>query len=343
MLLAALLLQGCGTLGFYSQAIAGHFSLMAKARPIEDVLRDPETTPDIRSTLETVLDMLRFAEKRLELPGNGSYSTYADVGRPYVVWNVFAAPALSLEPEQSCFLVVGCLNYRGYFREADALEFARSLKLEGLDVFVGGVTAYSTLGWFEDPLLNTMLRRGEPQLARVIFHELAHQRIYLPGDPEFNEGFADAVALTGVELWMAESAPGRFREFRRELQFEDRFVGLVLSYREKLHELYDSNESDRTKLQRKQEVFDELRDRHVELKRELNDPGTFDSFFGPDLNNASLLALSTYRELVPAFTRAWEAADRDFGMFYAFIETLMECNDDVRRERLREGHGAIDC
>ncbi|MDD5330670.1 MAG: aminopeptidase, partial [Sulfuricella sp.] len=190
---AALFISGCANLGYYSQAVGGHLHVMNAAHPIRDVLQDPAADPELKHQLEDVAAIREFASRELALPDNNSYRAYADLGRPYVVWNVFAAPEFSVEPEKWCMAFVGCVNYRGYYDRADADRYADALRHRGLDAFVGGITAYSTLGLFDDPVLNTFLRLGDTEVARTLFHELAHQRLYVKGDSVFNESFATTV------------------------------------------------------------------------------------------------------------------------------------------------------
>jgi predicted aminopeptidase len=209
-LLLLLLVAGCDTLSYYSQAIGGQVEILHAARPIDDWLADPNTPTPLRSRLELARRIRRFASAELALPENRSYTSYAELGRPYVVWNVFAAPEFSVEPKKECFPFTGCVSYRGFFSEEDARKHARALTAQGYDVHVGGVVAYSTLGWFDDPLLSTFIREPDAQLARLIFHELAHQVVYARDDTAFNESFAVAVEEEGVKRWL--DAEGRGAE-----------------------------------------------------------------------------------------------------------------------------------
>ena len=196
-------LGGCTNLGYYYQAVEGQMQIWHRSRPIKQVIDDAQTPAQIRERLELVLRVRDFASAELALPDNGSYRKYADVERPFVVWNAFAAGEFSVAPKEWCFLFAGCVGYRGYFSQAGAERFAEDLKRQGLDVFVAGIPAYSTLGWFDDPVLNTVVRYPDAQLAQLIFHELAHQVFYVAGDTMFNESFAVAVELEGVDRWLA--------------------------------------------------------------------------------------------------------------------------------------------
>src|SRR4051812_10885006 len=197
--LSASSLCGC----YLIQAATGQMQIVSKRQPIAEVIRDPATSEKLKARLEYVAAARDFASRELGLPDNESYRSYADLGRPYVVWNVFAAPEFSVEPRQWCFPIAGCVVYRGYFSEAAAQRYARKLRRRGDDVAVGGVAAYSTLGHFKDPVLSTMLGWSDAQLAATLFHELAHQVVYVPGDSQFNESFATVVEEAGLERWLA--------------------------------------------------------------------------------------------------------------------------------------------
>ena len=208
-LLAVLALPGCASVGYYAQSVTGHLGLMVRAQPVETVIAAPDTAPGLAARLRTALEIRDFASDALALPTNASYRRYVDLGRRYVVWTVVAAPELSLEPRHWCFPVAGCLSYRGYFSESDAAAYAETLESGGWDVTVTGVRAYSTLGWFDDPLLSSMVELPEHWFAGIVFHELAHQRLYAPGDTDFNESFAVVVERAGVRRWIEAAGPGR--------------------------------------------------------------------------------------------------------------------------------------
>ena len=233
------LLAGCGSLGYYVQSIDGQMKLLQARRPIADVIADPATPPPLKAKLERVLAIRDFASRELKLPDNPSYRNYADLQRPFVVWNVFAAAEFSVKPREWCFLIVGCVGYRGYFAQAGAEAYTRELRGEGLDVFVSGVPAYSTLGWFDDPVLNTFINYPEHALSRLIFHELAHQVVYVKGDTGFNESFAAAVETEGVRRWIARNGDDTMRaDFERAQQRRTQFRELLSKYRERLAALY---------------------------------------------------------------------------------------------------------
>jgi predicted aminopeptidase len=318
------LLAGCATVSYYGQAVFGHLDLMNRSRPIEAQLADGTTPPELRAKLARVLEIREFASRELALPDNGSYRAYADLERPYVVWNVFAAPELSVEPKQSCFPFVGCVSYRGYYSQADADAFGASLRKQGDDVFVYGVPAYSTLGWFDDPVLNTFVRYPDAELARLVFHELAHQLVYVKGDTAFNESFAVAVEEEGVRRWMARHATDREREAYSALQARRmEFVRLVLRYRARLEVLYGEPVAVEAKRAGKARVFAEMESEYRALKAERwNGWSGYDRWFEKGVNNAQLASVATYEELVPAFRALLAREGGDMARFYAEVKKL---------------------
>ncbi len=237
-----LLVFGCADIAYYAQATEGQMRLMAATRPISDVVKDPATDPVLRQQLQQEIAIREFASRELALPDNGSYRSYADLGRPYVVWNVFAAPEFSMELQQWCMIFAGCVNYRGYYDKNDAELYAGKLSQAGADTYVGGVSAYSTLGYFNDPVLNTFLRYGDTEVAHIIFHELAHQLVYAKGDSAFNESFATTVEDEGMRRWLKMSgSPERLRDFEKQQQYSAQFHQLVEESRDKLRAVYASS------------------------------------------------------------------------------------------------------
>ena len=334
-LLAVLLagpLAGCSNLGYYVQAMGGHFEVMRAAQPISELVRDPASDPQLRKKLEEVQGIREFASRELALPDNNSYRSYVDVGRPYVVWNVFAAPEFSLEPKRWCMLMVGCVNYRGYYDRHDAERLAAELRREGYDTHVGGVPAYSTLGYFDDPVLSTFLRHGTPEVARIVFHELAHQLIFVSGDSAFNESFATAVENEGMRRWLA-SRSALDQRLALEVQRERKaaFARLMRDYRKQLHSLYKiADSADRQRLA-KTELLNNLRRDYAELKTSWGGYAGYDRFFAEDLNNAKLASLSLYSELVPAFEALLEQENRELPSFYQRVRSLAALDKEARR------------
>lgn len=330
-----LALGACTTMEYYLQAIQGHLSLISRAQPISDYLAADAESP-LAIKLQQVHKIRAFASRELGLPDNASYSHYADIGRPYVVWNVYAAPELSTELFRWCFLVVGCVEYRGYFNKEDAQQFAEGLRAQGYDVFVGGARAYSTLGWFADPVLNTFVNAPEAEIARLIFHELAHQLLYIPGDAEFNESFATVVELAGVERWLekygSREMHQRFlasRERRRE------FVELILRFREQLDSVYQSNLSPEERRATKRDKLQELWRNYEALKQNWQGWSGLDHWLGTGtLNNAHLGSIVTYSKWVPALTVLLSQQNGKLTNFYAAADTLAKQAKSEREKNL---------
>ena len=314
---------GCSTFSYYGQAIGGHLEVMRRAEPIPERIADPATPPELRAKLERALAIREFASRELALPDNGSYRSYADIGRPFVVWNVFAAPEFSVEPRQSCFPVAGCVGYRGYYAQAGAEGFGDGLRNEGFDVFVYGVVAYSTLGWFDDPVLSTFVRYPDAELARLVFHELAHQVVYVKGDTTFNESFAVAVEEEGLRRWLAQNATPAEREaYAASRARRADFVRLVLGYRERAAKLYREPLPDDAKRAAKARLFAELDADYGELKaKQWRGFAGYDRFFS-GMNNAHLASVATYEALVPAFRALLAREGGDLPRFYAAVKEL---------------------
>lgn len=329
-------LSGCGTLAYYGQAVGGHLDVMQRRQPIELLLADNGTSPALREKLEQAVAIREFAAESLGLPDNGSYHSYADLERPYVVWNVIATPALSLKPLQWCYPFVGCLQYRGYYNEADALAFAQRLAEQGNDTYVGGATAYSTLGWFDDPVLNTMLHWEDVQMARVIIHELAHQRLFIRGDTAFNEAFAETVALAGTRRWLESHAShARLEDYETRLQRSEKLLDMIFSTRQQLAAIYSSDVDAETKHRQKQVLLEALERQYWCLRQnEWQQFNDYDHWFAGGLNNAKLAAVATYRQLVPQFMHLLAAVDDDLERFYRQISALDGCPPDARRRWL---------
>lgn len=321
--LAVLSLLGCANLSYYAQAVNGQVEILSKARPIDKVIADPETGPDLKEKLATVLTLRDYASRELGLPDNSSYRAYADVGRPYVLWNVFATPELSLKPREWCFLVTGCVAYRGYFAREDAEAFAAKLRAEGHDVYVGGVTAYSTLGWLRDPMLNTIVHRPTVEIAGLMFHELAHQRLYVRGDTAFSESFAMTIELEGIRRWLRQTADDdAYARYEERLKRREEFVALVLKHRDRLEQLYDSGVTVEEKRAGKTQIFAEMREDYARLKERWGGHAAYDAWFAQDLNNAHLLSLGTYHRHVPALQALLRTHKGDLSAFYAAVTEL---------------------
>lgn len=331
---ATVLIAGCAQMGYYLQAAQGQMALMSGAKPIDDWLADPSVAENLKVRLTRVKEIRRFAAHELGLPDNGTFTTYADLPRPYVMWNVVATPALSLKPKQWCFPIAGCVSYRGYYSKEEAQAYARELRRQNYDVQVGGVPAYSTLGWFNDPVLSTFVQYPEAELARLMFHELAHQVVYAPGDSQFNESFAVAVEEAGVERWISRHGDDKMRAgYAAHVQRKQDFLALLLKCRKALADNYESAASDSEKLARKAEIFQTLQDEYQLLKASWGGFAGYDRWFAEPLSNAHLSAVATYHDLVPGF-RAILMQEQNFGKFYARVRALSALEKSARHERL---------
>ncbi len=325
----ALQLEAC----YYMQAIHGHTDLMNRRRPFDELLADASVPETLKTRLALVRDARQFAVDELGLPDNGSYRTYADLERDFVVWNVFATPEFSLAAKRWCYPVAGCVAYRGFFDHEDAVSFATKLERRGFDVMTGGVSAYSTLGRFDDPVLNTMMRWSDENLVQTMFHELAHQKLYVKGDTAFNESFASALAYHGLERWLesgGDTALLERIEARRELR--RRTMALVDETKNALGAIYDSALSDADKRQQKKAILETLAARADALaaaQGEARNP-----WLDAPLNNASLVPMSLYEGHVDAFRRILDGCSQRLDCFYAEAERLAELSADERAAAL---------
>jgi predicted aminopeptidase len=332
-------LAGCGSVSYLAQSVGGHLSLMSAAKPVKDWVADPQTPQPLRERLELTQRMRDFSVSELHLPDNGSYRRFADLHRGAAVWNVVAAPELSLKLKTTCFPVVGCVGYRGYFDRSDADAEAAKLKAEGYEAYVYGVPAYSTLGWTNwfggDPLLSTFIRYPEGELARMIFHELAHQVAYAKDDTMFNESFATSVETIGGQRWLQQHASAAAREEYERFDGRRRdFRALTRSYRDQLDALFKSDLPDADKRTRKAELMAQMRADYAKLKAgRWGGYNGYDQWFA-NANNASLGVLSAYDELVPEFERLFTREGSDFERFYAEVKRLSKLPKDERRATL---------
>jgi len=322
LLLAA---AGCGEPGYYVQSISGHLAVMSQRRPISKLLADPQTAPDLRQRLETVLEIRRFSTVDLSLPDNDSFSTYADIGRDAVVWSVIAAPVDSLTPVTWCFPFAGCVPYRGYFHQDAADVYANRLRGDGFDVHVAEVPAYSTLGWFSDPVLSTFVNQPDWALAEVIIHELAHQVVYVKDDADFNEAFAQTVMEEGGRRWLATHGNDEQRIQADGVRSrQERFLQLVRRTRAALLNCYGCETTRSAKLACKGLALDALRQNYAELKREWGGYAGYDGWLEHDLNNARFVSEATYYRLLPAFSVLLQQHNGDMKQFFLAVQALSE-------------------
>ena len=310
-----LALAGCAT-GYLLQAARGQAAVLAARRPIARVIADPHSSEALRAQLRSAQAARRFASEELGLPDNRSYTGFADIRRPFVVWNVVAAPEFSLAPRRWCFPIAGCVNYRGYFREGSARSYAARLRKSGNDVLVGGVSAYSTLGKFADPILSSMLRYGDVEIAATIFHELAHQQVYVPGDSAFNEAFAVTVESAGLEGWLAHvGQPSQLAVYKARRARQQRAIGFYGAAQLELRQLYLSaprSGDERAAMRNRKRVI------LSQLESQLQAAG-LRADGAPSLNNADLVALATYWQCVPRFQKLLDAAGGELRSFYIAV------------------------
>lgn len=318
---------------------------MSARQSIDKLLAADDTDPELRDKLQTLVDARQYAVTALKLPDNDSYNTYVETGRRAITWNVVATEEFSMHPNTWCFPVAGCVSYRGYFDRHDAEEFASSLAEESFDVTIGGASAYSTLGWFDDPVFDTMLRGNDLRYVGTLFHELAHQVLYVKDDSNFNEAFASFVEQEGVRSWLEDrQQTDRIEGYKDSLVRSGEFVELLKNTREALLELYAQPMPEAEKRERKQQVFDDMRSEYDVLKISWKGYTGYDGWFKRELNNARLVAVATYRRYVPAFSAMYEEVDNDLQRFYKLAEEISSLPAEQRRATMAmylEKAGAI--
>jgi predicted aminopeptidase len=332
-------LNACSTGAYFWQASTGHLRVLAAAEDIDKVLLQPDISEKLRTQLQYVEEIRSFSVEQLGLPDNRSYRTYADLNRPYAVWNVVASQPDSLALETWCFPLLGCISYKGFYSEPSAMALANSLRKKGLDVAVLGVPAYSTLGFTPDPVLNTFVNYPAGELARLIFHELAHQVVYIADDTMFNESFATAVEELGVEAWLAQ--PGREAVMSQYEIFDSRrnaFRLMLAQARNELEQIYENgNNLDKQQVLKLKELrFKQLLDDYAELKQSWGGWAGYDRYMAEDLNNAKLGVSGLYTQYVPAFKALFLRCDQNFSRFYAATEVLGEYSGEQREKLLTE-------
>jgi predicted aminopeptidase len=336
ILLFLMIFSGCSQVAYYAQSMHGQLDVWRRGHSIDELIDAPTTAGSLRDRLTLALKIREFASRELALPDNGSYRRYADLERPFVVWNVFAAPEFSVEPAHWCFAFIGCVNYRGYFSKLDADNYASEAAAQGHDVHVGGVPAYSTLGWFDDPVLNTFVNYPEVELARLIFHELAHQIVYVKDDSVFNESFATAVEGEGVRRWIARHGSVRDRDiFDQRSRYRADFRALIARYRERLGALYAKALVPDDKRIRKVRMFDEMKRDYVKLKIEWGGYAGYDRWFAQPPNNALLASVFLYTQQVPAFRALIEKHRHDLPRFFVAVKQLARLGKNERDIALR--------
>ena len=330
-----LFIGGCSNFTYYVDTINGHHELLEKSRPIDSVISG-DISEDLKKKLVTFQKARLFAIQELLLPDNNSYKSYADIGRPYATWNVIATPEYSIEPKKWCFLIVGCLNYRGYFSKQQAEAFAKQLKTEGYDTYVAGARAYSTLGWFDDPLLNTMMFKSEASRVGILFHELAHQKMYVEDDSSFNEAFATVIEQEGTRRWFkATGKDDELKEYILSIKRNNEFNLLLRKTRDSLIALYNSTVPDEIKRAKKADIFSQLKQDYQKLKKQWQGYNTYDKWMSQDLNNAHLAIAATYNEFVPVFKKLLIENKNDLKEFYNRVSDLSAMSKNERSNRIK--------
>lgn len=331
-----LLLAACNDGSYLWQCAMGQWTLMSRAKPIDEILEQQTETPEVREQLAKVVKMREFAVSALSLPDNGSYHKYADLGRPYAVWNLVAAPELSIDLNQWCYPIAGCVTYHGYFDEASARTMAADFTTRGFDVDIYGVKAYSTLKWFDDPVLNTFLTGDDLRLAALLFHEMAHQVVYVPNDTAFNESFARTVEREGLRRWLQST--GSAELWQTYLQREEKsseFRDFIARTRNALGQVYASNLGLDEKRQAKKDLLQKAVEDYAALKESWNGYSGFDAWMQRGLNNARLSSVAIYNDLVPSFQVMLERVNNDLPAFYAEVEKLGKMPATERLTKLK--------
>ena len=328
---------GCSSLGYLAHTASGHLELMSKRQPIASVVQQPETDLKTRASLLNAQDIRDYASSALSLPDNASYTHYVELDRDYVTWVVFAAPELSLQPVSWCFWIIGCVPYRGYFEQAKALEFGEQMSAKGMEIYISPVAAYSTLGWFSDPLLSSMLKRGEISTADIIFHELAHQQLYIKNDTEFNEAFATAVARAGVRDWLRSNRKIELlARYENSVVQKNQLYSQIQQLRLKLKEIYAASSTDDDKRVQKMLVIEEYRTTVDAIISKWEHGNRYRTWALEDMNNAKLNAISTYQELTSEFIALLKVCDNDYHKFYRVVESMQKLDKQQRRDYLRK-------
>ena len=330
-----LLLCGCADLGYYWHSTRGHLELMNQRVDIEEMLADDEIDAQLHQRLQLIQEIRQFSIARLGLPDNGSYHSYVQLDRPWVVQNLFAAAEFSTQLQQWCYPFIGCASYRGYYDETRLQAYVERLESQGLEVYVGKVPAYSTLGWFDDPVLSSFIAWPEHRLAGLLFHELTHQRIYIDDDTTFNESLASAVQQVGTELWLrSKNQEEALLEMSRWLAYREEVIALIVSTRAGLTELYASDQDEAEKRRLKAQRFDTARATHDGIAAKHDIPGGFRSWFAGELNNARIGSVAAYNSRLAAFIHMLDAHDRDFPAFYRYVEKLADLEPEARNRCL---------
>ncbi|MEM7561577.1 MAG: aminopeptidase [Pseudomonadota bacterium] len=329
--IALLLISGCADLGYYWHSARGHLGVMSDRVSIDKILADDETSPELRERLLLVQEIRAFSIERLDLPDNDSYRSFVQLENPYVLQNLFAAPEFSTRLHQWCYPIIGCASYRGYYDNERLEKYSARLKQEGFEIHIGKVSAYSTLGWFDDPVLSSFINWSDYRLAGLIFHELTHQQIYIDNDTTFNESLASAVQQAGTELWLEHhDKTEQLEGFQRWLVYREQVIELIIDTQRALNDLYQNNIEDDQKRISKQEIFETAKQKHQTIAEQHGVTAGFTRWFTEDLNNAKVGSVAAYNTRVKAFLQILNAHQKRFTPFYEYIERLSEL---ARKER----------
>ena len=328
-------LTGCASIRYYGQLISGQIGILNKRQPINQILAEPDTPEKLKKKLKLVLDIRMFAKDKLFLPAKDQYLSFVDLERPFAVYNVYATPEFSFTPRTWCYPIIGCAVYRGYFSKKDAVDYAARLREKGYDVYLGGVVAYSTLGWFDDPVLSTFINLSDLKLAALIFHELSHHLLYVPDDTTFNESFATAVEQESLRRWLLViDRPKAYGDYMKAYRRKQQFVKLVLKYRKRLESLYARDLPALIKRHDKTTEFENLKADYRLLKKQWGGYSGYDRWFNRKMNNAQLLTVSTYNDLVPAFLKLLKSCNDNLKTFYKKCQELSKKPKKERRAYL---------
>ncbi len=323
---SVLSISACSTLGYYAQSAKGHFELMQQQKPIVQLLKDPKLSETRKQNLRLLQEIRQFASQRLKLPNNASYTQFAELNRKAVTWNLVVTGKYSMQPAQWCFPLIGCISYKGYFSKQQAEREAAKLSPKIYDVYLAPATAYSTLGWFHDPVVSPMLDQGIILAAETIFHELAHQRVYHKSDSNFNEAFATAIGQVGTRLWLAEKHPKSLPAYLIHLRKQQQFIQLILATHDSLKQFYQRKNTPAAYAEGKQQRIDIFKKNYQQLKHRWGGDSRYDTWFNQPINNARLILAGVYYQKVPKFTQQLQQYNNDFEQFYRHVEHSETCD-----------------
>ena len=329
--LLAAVFTGCESIGYYKQLISGQIAILNKKQPVTRLIDNPDTPEKLKEKLRLVMDIRTFAKDKLFLPVKNQYLSFVDLERPFAGWNIWATPEFSFAPKTWCYPIIGCAIYRGYFSKKDATDYGQQLEAQGYDVYIGGVAAYSTLGWLNDPVFSTFIYRSDIRLAALIFHELAHHLLYVGDDTTFNESFAIAVEQESLRRWMATRDNLKASEdYTMDSRRRRQFIEMVTKYRKELETLYARDLSTPEKRHAKAAVFEKLKDEYRLLKQHWGGYSGYDLWMSRKMTNAKLLSVSTYHDLVPEFLGLLKTCNNDLKVFYKKCQDLSKKSKEER-------------